>query len=924
MRGARIQRAGKTSMTTMKGARWGAAILFLCACGGVTEGSGTVRPPGPSDPGSPADTTEVRTTQQLMDSWRFIKDDGLSDEEALASAGENWQTIRLPHTWNAHDAANFDARDYDRGLGWYWLELLTPRKGRRHWLEIGAASLVADVWLNGTKLGVHRGGFTQFRFDITDVLAVNGPNALLVKVDNRNPEQDTDPTAIDPLSGDFNKPGGLYRHVALVSTAEQTYFDLGDMGGPGVYAATRAISGGTATVDVRAKLRNDAKQGRDYTARVSLAETAGQIIASAARHLSLPPQENMEIHQELQVANAHVWQGTSDPYQYDLIAELVDGAGIVIDRVVQRFGIREIRFDVEQGFFLNGKHIRLHGVSIHQDFLEKSWAISESDVDLSLAIVKEIGANAIRLGHYPFSRYTLEKVSELGFITWAEKPNGTRTMLNRCSTTDVAPAYLANAKEQLQETIRQQYNHAAVVTWGIGNESTFGQVGCDERYDNVTPYLRALHAIAKEEDPHRPTVYSEFPHAVRRTGPFVTEGITDLFATNRYYLWYHEPFEELSPLLDQLHALAAGQPFALSEYGAGSSIEQHTDHPGGGLPEVHSADDEAPSSFQPEEYASYVHQQNYAVIEGKAYLFGAFVWNMFDFGSANRNEGGYHGVNTKGLVTFDRQTRKDAFFFYKANWSSEPVMYIAGRRHRDRPYAFADVKVYSNADSVTLSVNDAAVGTLTPARCPQRTCLFEKVRLTSGTNRIVATGNRGQNRIADSVEWSLNTTDVNIAAGFLRSGYVTSNGKRFGSDYFFIGGTGGQTEEGDAEGGLPTDLYGTDDPQLFKYFRRGDFSYEIPLADGHYEITLGFVEPNRDAKPGGRLFTVTANGRALLEEFDIRNEAGAPRKAITRTFGVDVSGGRLILDFDAERGEALISNISVANSPAGRNGGSLP
>jgi beta-galactosidase len=868
--------------------------------------------------------SEVRTTQQLMDGWRFIKDDRLSDEDALASAGESWQTVRLPHTWNAHDAANFDARDYDRGLGWYRLELLTPQQGRRHWLEIGAASLVADVWLNGRKLGVHRGGFTQFRFDITDVLAANGPNALLVKVDNRNPEQDTDPTAIDPLSGDFNKPGGLYRHVALISTAEQAHFDLGDMGGPGVYAATRAVSGGTATVNVRAKLQNHANQRRDYTVRAALAEPSEQVVASAAQRVSLPPQEKVETEQELQVANAHLWQGTGDPYQYHLIAELVDGAGIVIDRVVQRFGIREIRFDADQGFFLNGKHIRLHGVSIHQDFLEKSWAISNSDIDLSLAMVKEIGANAIRLGHYPFSRYTLEKISELGFLAWAEKPNGTRTTVNRCSTANVAPAYLANAKQQLQETIRQQYNHAAVVTWGIGNESTFGQVGCEDRYDNVTPYLRALHAVAKEEDPHRPTVYSEFPHAVRRTGPFVTEGITDLFATNRYYLWYHEPFEELSPLLDQLHALAGGQPFGLSEYGAGSSIEQHTDHPVGGLPEVHSADDEAPSSFQPEEYASYAHEQNYGVIDRKPYLFGAFVWNMFDFGSANRNEGGYHGINTKGLVTFDRQTRKDAFFFYKANWSAEPVMYIAGRRHTDRLYPFADVKVYSNADAVTLSVNEVIVGTLTAAQCAQRTCLFERVQLTSGINRIAASGVHGQNRITDSVEWSFNTIDVNIAAGFLRSGYVASNGKRFGSDYFFVGGTGGQTEEGDAEGGLPTDLYGTDDPQLFKYFRRGDFSYELPLADGRYEVTLGFVEPNREAEPGDRIFTVTANGQTLLEQFDIRSEAGAPRTAITRSFGIDVSGGRLMLDFNADRSEALVSNIAVSRIPAARTGGKSP
>ena len=883
----------------LKKAGMGLAILAaLAISAGVVTGQGV-------------DTTELRTTQPLTDNWRFVQDDSLTDDEALASTAADWQTVSLPHTWNAQDAATPDSPGYKRGLGWYRLEFATPAAGVRHWIEVGAASLVADVWLNGQKLGQHKGGFTQFRFDVTDVLVASGANVLLVKVDNSIPNVPDDVTAIAPLGGDWNKSGGLYRHVSLVSTAEAAHFDLGDLGGPGIYAAMTSMSGGSATVHVRAKLKNDAGQSGAFIVRASLLDAAGQPAAAVEQTVSLEAGGALEVAQDLNVANAHLWHGRADPYLYQLVADLLRSDGAPIDRVVQRVGIRQMHFDAEQGFFLNGQPLRLNGVAMHQDSLGKGWALSNEDIDASLAFFIEIGANAIRLGHYPFSAYALQRVSELGLIAWAESPTGLRTNVDECTPSDPTADFVANAKQQTQELIRQQYNHAAIALWAVGNETSAGQLGCDEPYDDVTPLLRELHALAKQEDPIRPTVYAEFPHPVERSGPFATEGITDLFATNRYFGWYQEPIDDLGPLLDDLYALVTPQPLGVSEYGAGSAINHHTDNPLGGLPEVHSADDEDPSSFQSEEYASYVHEENYRIISSKPYLWGAFVWNMFDFSSTNRNEGGVLGINTKGLVTFDRQTRKDPFFFYKANWSSEPVTYITSRRYTDRAYAVADVKVYSNADAVQLSVNGTPVGALTAAQCEQRTCVFENVALSPGVNTVTAFGNHGGALVRDTVEWALNTSDVNIAAGYLATGYVSSNGTRFGSDDFFVGGTGGQIGSGDAEGGIPEDIRGTDDPQLYKYFRRGDFSYDIPLPDGSYDMTLGFLEPDEDVVVGERVFDVIANGQPLLRTFDVLQEAGAARTAVTRTFPVDVAGGRLVLEFDPVGGEALVSTIKI-------------
>ena len=857
------------------------------------------------------DTAALRTVQPLMEDWRFVQDDELTDEAALAATTEDWQTVNLPHTWNAEDAASLDSEGYVRGLGWYRLEFETPAAGARHWLEIGAASLVADVWLNGEHLGQHKGAFTAFRFDITDQLAAEGPNVLLIKANNTAPEEDDDLTAIAPKGGDFNIPGGLYRHVALISTPDASHFALDDLGGPGVYASTASIEGDAATLDLRALLSNDADADGEFTVRFSLVDDAGQVAATTEQPIQLTASENVEVALQMQVPSAHLWQGVADPYLYQLMAELLSADGTPVDRVVQSFGIRQMSFDPNEGFFVNGQHVRWNGVAIHQDILGKSWAMTPEDVDKSLALVTEIGANAIRLGHYPFGEYVLQRISELGLVAWSEAALGIRTTLESCTTVDAPEEYVDNALTQLSEMIRQQYNHAAVALWSIGNETTQHQ-HCDEPYDNVTPVLRAMHERAKAEDPSRPTAYAEFPEPVtpeERVGPFATEGITDIFATNRYFLWYDPEFEEMSQLLDDLHTLTPDQPLIVTEYGGGGAITHHTDNPEGGLPEVWSAD-EGEVSYQPEEYAAWLHEQNWRVIQSKPYLVGSFVWNLIDFGSANRNEGDVLGVNTKGLVTFDRETRKAPFFFYKANWSDTPVTYIGSRRYTNRAYAVTDVKVYHNGQFVELSVNGTPVGTMTVEQCEQSTCVFQDVTLADGANTVTAVGTHGGEMVEDTVEWTYEDDgSIGIAAGRLATGYESSDGILFGSDDFFVG---GEPNELEIRSGNPPDIANTEDPLLYKYFRSGEFRYEIPLASGSYDVTLGFFEAGEDADEGDRIFNVTANGQPALENYDVIAAAGGAGTAVTATFTAEVTDGILTLEFTPVAGEAVVSNIWIA------------
>jgi beta-galactosidase len=919
---------------------------------------------------------EPRAVQPLMHNWKFIFDDVLTDKGALASTGADWEPVSLPHTWNAKDAAGTHiTAPYRRGVGWYRLEFDTPSSGARHWLEFGAASIVADVWLNGKKLGQHRGAFTIFRLDVTDALVSHGRNVLLVKVDNRAPATSTDPTAIIPLAGDFNISGGLYRYVALVSTLDPAHIDLGDLSGPGVYATTTSIAGGNATVMVRIKLKSDAARDGHYVVRTSLLDADGHVAQRAEKAVLLKAGGTAETEEELDVGGAHLWQGIEDPYQYKLTVELSTDGGDVVDKVAQNFGIRQIHFDVQEGFFLNGKHVALHGVAMHQDFLGKGWAVSHHDIDESLRLVKETGANTVRLAHYPYSQYTLDRIDEMGLVGWAELPFGLGVTVEPpielggklpCPTRKATPAFLANADEQLREMIRQEYNHVAIAMWAIGNETTFFSKDCQPpMYDNITPVLRELQGVAKDEDLSRPTTVADNLSKVEpplQGGYIPVGGITDIWAINQYYLWYSGGVSGLGAQLDALHARYPNQPIGVSEYGAGAALTQHTDNPRGGP--VESVNTGEAVVYQTEEYAGYVHEQNYAMLLSRPYVWGTYVWNMFDFGSGLRNEGDLRGVNTKGLVTFDRKTKKDPFYFYKANWSRDPVTYITGRRYTNRAYAVTDVKVYSNADSVELSLNGTPVGSMTKDQCLLKTCVFKGLSLSLGDNKIVAVGHYGDTTVSDSVDWSLRTSDVNIAAGQLETGFTSSSGARFGSDTFFIGGVGDWLVEKGTRGvtdptpvkiarylwpsvhrtgtnrantsensasptpngdGSSPDIakqsgnpaigrpIGPDaDAQLFSNFRRGQFSYHIPLADGDYEVTLGFLEPTRTTAVGNRIFDVIVDGVTKLRDFDVLKETGGTyRTAITRTFNTTVSRGHLDLDFMPKRGEAVVSNITI-------------
>lgn len=900
----------------------------LMACGGSDDAA---PPPVTPPPAVDTVTTEqARTITPLMRGWKFTQDDNLTDTQALAAQAQNWATVNLPHTWNALDAATTaqstpTTPDYKRGRGWYRLEFdNADTSSSTKWLQFDAASIAADVWLNGTSLGQHRGAFTAFRFDVTNVLKP-GKNVLLVKTDNSRGAKDGDPTAVAPLGGDFNMSGGLYRGVSLIGTPGQAHIALDDFGSSGVFARNASVSAASATVSVLTKLKNDASTDGIFTVKATLLEADGKTIKqTASANVSLKAGAATSSDQSLTVAQPHLWNGLKDPYLYDLVVEVKDSTGRTVDKVVQKFGIREMRFDPNNGFFLNGVSVPLHGVNIHQDTLGKAWAITEKDIDESFEFIKEVGANTVRMAHYPHSEYTVQQADKLGVVVWAELPLVNSTSVARLADPETT-GFADNARMQLKELIRQRFNHPSIGIWSIANEVTGG----NDASNNVQPLLTSLNKLAKEEDPGRITTLA---NQVTRSGDNVLPdtltqvGYTDSYSVNRYFQWYYGTSEtQLGDNLDSWHTGYPNTPIGVSEYGAGSAITHHTDNPLGGRVCSRDTSGSTRICYQPEGYANYVHEKAYGQMVARPYLMGTWIWNMFDFGSGNRHEGDIGQINTKGIVTFGRDVKKDAFYFYKANWTSTPVTYIASRRYTERAYQYADIKVYSNAATVALNVNGTVVATKSAAQCPLKVCEFSRVQLKAGNNAIKATGDHAGSSVEDFVSWNLsneNANNVYIAAGQLTTGFQSNDNllgrHRYGSDYYFVGGElpaiVGFSSVGLSGAVVVNGLGSTAIPEtgrVWDMWREGaSFSYRIPVANGTYSVTLGFLEPTVTAA-GARVFNVAVNGAPQLNNLDVFQTAGARNTAIARTFTAVVTNGELKLDFTGVTGKAIVSNIAV-------------
>lgn len=597
----------------------------------------------------------MRKIINLNQGWKFIqKDVGLP-----AAWPADWTDVDLPHTWNAVDGHDGKG-GYDRGSYWYAKTFPTPRQpldGGRVYVEILAAGQQAAVYVNGEKAAYHEGGYSCFRADVTQLCRRDGENLLVINCSNEHRD------SVYPQSADFTFYGGLYRGVNLICVPD-THFDLSYYGGPGLTVAPRPCEEcGGALFELQSYVANP---GGDFTVLYSVKDDCGNEVASGTR-----PSNDTAI--TLYVPDAHLWN-IDDPYLYTVTATL-QRRNEACDEVTVRAGVRSFSCDPDRGFLLNGIPTPLRGVSRHQDKLYKGNALTREDHWLDAGIIKELGANTIRLAHYQHSQDFYDACDELGFIVWAEIPF--------ISVFNQDPGAHQNCVSQLTELIVQNFNHPSICFWGISNEILIGGIS-----EKLVENHRELNALAKELDPTRLTTIA---HVSMTPVDSPMHRITDVISYNHYFGWYGGKMEDNGPWLDDFHARHPELCLGLSEYGCEGIITYHGPSP-------------ACKDYS-EEYQALYHEHMAKVLDDRPWMWSSHVWNMFDFGCAARDEGGVKGRNNKGLVTMDRKTRKDSFYIYQAYWMKAPMVHICGRRYAQRTGETTEVKVYSNQPVVALYLN---------------------------------------------------------------------------------------------------------------------------------------------------------------------------------------------------------------------------
>lgn len=625
--------------------------------------------------------------------------------------------VDLPHTWNAQDALSGKI-DYKRGIGNYEKNLfIRPEwKGKRLFIRFEGVNNIADVFINRRHIGEHRGGYGAFIFEITGKVEYGKENSILVRVNNG--EQ----LDIMPLVGDFNFYGGIYRDVHLLITDETCISPL-DYASPGVRLIQDSVSHRYAKVRATVDLSNGSSGNQKVELNVRLLD-GQRVVKEGTKNVNLSGNEVMQQELTFEIDQPHLWNGRQDPFLYQAEVTLFRN-GQMVDRVTQPLGLRFYRIDPDKGFFLNGKHLPLQGVCRHQDRSEVGNALRPQHHEEDVALMLEMGVNAVRLAHYPQATYFYDLMDKNGIIVWAEIPFVGPGGYNDKGFVDL-PAFRANGKEQLKELIRQHYNHPSICVWGLFNELT-------ELGDNPVEYIKELNVLAHQEDTTRPTT-----SASNQMGDL--NFITDAIAWNRYDGWYGGTPADLGKWLDRMHKDHPEICIAISEYGAGASIYHQQD----------SLVKTVPTSWwHPENWQTYYHIENWKTISSRPYVWGSFVWNMFDFGAAHRTEGDRPGINDKGLVTFDRKVRKDAFYFYKANWNrEEPMLYLTGKRNTVRTQRLQTIIAFTNQAGAELFVNGKSYGKTTPDS--YAILEWKNVELEPGENEIKVVSTNKKLPLSDS------------------------------------------------------------------------------------------------------------------------------------------------------------------------------
>lgn len=877
-------------------------------------------------------SAQHRIKSSINTNWRFYKGD-IKDYPSNKDAAVQWQTISLPHSWNTTDV-NDDEKGYYRGVGWYTKRLFIPASwgNKEVSLYFEGASQVTEVYVNGKKAGAHTGGYAFFNVPIKQYLnfGSDAVNEVAVKVDNKHDED------IPPLSADFTFFGGIYRDVYLVAT-DAVHFDVDNNGSSGVFVTTPRVSEAAADVHVSGAFVNQSGKARKIELITRIADALGKTIAEKKTLLKIAAGEKLNFAQPLTgILKPALWS-PEQPYLYRITSSLVDAATKqALDEVINPLGFRWFSFDAEKGFFLNGKHYKLMGASRHQDYKDKANALPDAMHVNDVQLLKNMGANFLRVAHYPQDPEVLQACDRLGILASVETP-----VVNRITETT---AFAEHCKTMQVEMIRQNFNHPSVIIWAYMNEVLLRPRYTDEAdkreqyFQRIAALAQQLEDITRKEDPSR---YTMIPNhgAFELYNKVGLTKIPMLVGWNLYQGWYSGDLGGFAKYLDKHREVLPDKPFLVTEYGADAD------------PRVHSME---PVRFdKSNEYAVAYHKVYIKAVYDRPFVAGAIIWNLADFNSEERAESMPH-INNKGITTIDRQP-KDTYWLYKATLSAHPFVAIGSGYWSlrsaladapDREQCTQPVEVYSNLPAVSLRVNGKDLGTVATV---EGTATFQ-VPFTDGENHLQATATADGNTYADNVlirfkviphdlrSKTIPFTELNVSLGDKRyivdaeqqQVWVPEKPYQAGSWGYVGGDVYKMKDSGRLPYGSDKNIVGTDNDPMYETQRYGIEQFKLDVPDGSYEVTLHFAElvftkksdelaynlttaaktPEK-VEAGTRAFDVMINDTAVLENLSNSNYL-EPDKAYSSKVMINVTGGKGIsILFKPVVGEAVLNGLQV-------------
>ncbi len=831
-------------------------------------------------------------TISLDKNWKF-QYGGTEFAETTNFKDAAWPTVNIPHTWNAIDVFDDDLT-YARGIAWYrkTVNLTAKQLSNKTEIYFDGVYQIANVYVNGVFVGEHKGGYTAFSFDISDWLK-EGENTIAVKVDN------SQNAFIPPLSIGYAGYGGIYRSAKLVFSKNVSFNGL--YASSGIKIKTPKVDAKNGSFEIEATIKNDASENQKVSLSHAIYNNGNKLVKTLTKELSLAGMQSTTISLNGDLENPALWSPET-PNLYTVESTLkVDGQ--IVANVKNPLGFRWFSFSPATGFSLNGAKYILKGTNRHQDMEGKGDALSNEDHLRDMQMIKDMGANFLRLAHYPQSPKVLALADSLGLLIWEEIP-----VVNYMNP---VPEFLANAENMAKEMIYQGYNHPSIIIWGSMNEILLWGKNAERVQEHskekeyvkiVQKYAVTLDSLVRVTDPTRYGVVAM--HQSKEYDEFNLSKIAQISAYNIYSGWYSGKVEELKPFLDNRHRKHPDQILFVSEYGAESDKRLNT--------------------YQPKrldhstQYQRFYHESYLRQFKQMPFLAGTAVWNQFDFSQPNIG-GTIINVNQKGLVTFNR-TPKDSYYLYQANWASKPMIHIVSREWAQRAgddKQPVEVEIYSNLDKISISVNGKKQGEKLLNDIAKA---IYHVPMKYGANFIEATGYSGNELVKDTLtvylrpkafdKQNFKSFAVNVGAN---TQYLDNKNQIWVEDQAYKKGSFGHIGGSPITMNLKKVIRNTDDVPLYFSSLEGLQSYKVDIPNGEYEITLGFVEQEA-AEEVDRVFSVNANGKEVINKLNLNQQIGE-FKAYQKTFTIIVKNDEGInLTFNASKGKTILSALAVKTS----------